>query len=256
MRTPYSTINANFSNRAHEYARDKIYPALFGVDRGQLVFDADTLLSDSARGRVLDGQMAVDRIVRVTVNRLRQPLVFTIQERFRRPKWADRRDITITEWNHATNQPSELYKLEANLFVYGYFNEQAPAFIEVVAVNTAALLQAIASSAVPYTVERNKRSNQSFLALTFNDLVAHGLLAYHYKPVQTKAAQVAPLTAVSATPKISPAADFKVKIAQYSTTCRYCKSPIQKQQKIARTDEHGWIHLDCAVAARAGSKAT
>lgn len=251
MKTPYSLANAHFSNRAHEIAREKVYPALFGVSRAQLTFDADTLLADSERGRVLDGQMAVDRIVRVKVLKLRQPLVFTVQERFRRPKWAHKRDITITEWNHATNQPSELYKLEANLFVYGYFDEQAATFVEVVAVNTAALLQAIAANTAPYTFGKNPRSNQSFLALTFDMLAARGLLAYHLK---TGAPAPAPqLKVVSNPPGEITAPNFRVRAAQYTSTCQYCKKPILKQvQQIARVERYGWIHADCAATLLTG----
>lgn len=245
MKTPYSLANAHFSNKAHEIAREKVYPALFGVSRAQLVFDKDTLLADSERGRVLDGQMAVDRIVRVKVMKLRQPLAFTVQERFRRPKWAHKRDVTITEWNHSTNQPSELYKLEANLFVYGYFDEQTGAFIEVVAVNTAALLQAIAANTVPYTFGKNPRSNQSFLALTFDALASHGLLAYHLKPTVATEPQ---LKVVSNQAKNVAPLSFQVRTAQYTSTCQYCKRPIVKQvQKIAHVAPYGWIHAECAV---------
>lgn len=243
MRTPYSTDNAKFSNTAHECAREKIYPALFGVDQSRLAFDAKTLLDESERGRVLDGAMAIDHIVRVNVLRLRQSLAFTIQERFRRPEWAHKRDITITEWNHATNQPSELYKLEANLFVYGYFNEQTSSFIEVVTVNVPALLQAIANNTAPYKFGKNPRSNQSFLALTFDDLAARNLLVFHYKLA---------LPAVVPAPNFVRPASTGGRMAKYDTTCSYCKKPIAKNaDQIAYANRYGWIHAKCAAAARA-----
>ena len=182
VRTEYTIANADFSNIAHTSARQTIYPLLFGVDTAMLQFDSDTLLHQSKRGELLDGEMAIDRIVRVTVNKLKRPLVFTVQERFRRPWYSPYRDLTITTWNNKTNQPSELYKLEANLFVYGYFDEHSNRFGEVVALNNTLLLMSIANGTLTY-IEKGNDKQQSFIALGFEELTHIGAKAYHYQPL-------------------------------------------------------------------------
>ena len=95
-RTLYEQDNADFSNRAHVRARDVLYPRIFNVCRERLQFE-DTLLAQSDRAKILDGEMGVDRIVRVTIHNLHAPLMFTVQERFRRPEFAKYQDMTVTE---------------------------------------------------------------------------------------------------------------------------------------------------------------
>lgn len=133
-RTLYEQDNADFSNRAHMRARDVLYPRIFNVRRERLQFE-DTLLAQSDRAKILDGEMGVDRIVRVTIHNLHAPLMFTVQERFRRPEFAKYQDMTVTEWNHASNSPSELYKINAGLFVYGYFDERSGRFPDAIVIS-------------------------------------------------------------------------------------------------------------------------
>lgn len=180
MYTPYSPQNQSFSDAAHEAAQSRVYPALLDCDRSLLSFESSSV-GDGGEKAILDGQMAVDRIVSVTVSGLRGPIEHMIQERFRRPEYARFRDITITEWNHASNQKSELYKLKAGVFLYGYFHENEGSFGEVIAVNTSALLMAIGRGSVRYTKEVNRRSLQSFLCLKFDALHDAGLVAWHMK---------------------------------------------------------------------------
>lgn len=178
MYTPYSTRNQSFSDAAHAAAQSLVYPAMLDCERELLSFDSSSV-SDGGEKAILDGQMAVDRIVSVTVSGLRGPIEHMIQERFRRQEYARFRDITITEWNHASNQKSELYKLKAGVFLYGYFDDERNSFGEVIAVNTSALLMAIGRRSVSYTKAINPRSNQSFLCLKFDSLHEAGLVAWH-----------------------------------------------------------------------------
>ncbi|MFW6025147.1 MAG: hypothetical protein ACOCRX_02285, partial [Candidatus Woesearchaeota archaeon] len=84
--TKYEEKNGLFSNRAHQAARRLLYPLIF--PSSALEFEAETLLHESKRGQILDGEMAVDRVVRVKRANLHKGLNFTIQERFRRPQYA------------------------------------------------------------------------------------------------------------------------------------------------------------------------
>ena len=138
-------------------------------------------VADGGEKAILDGQMAVDRIVHVTVSGLRDTIDHVVQERFRRPQYARYRDITITEWNHASNQKSELYKLKAGIFLYGYYDEDRGTFGEVIAVNTSALLHAITTGRMKLPVEENRRTKQTFVCLKFDALHAAGVVMWHSK---------------------------------------------------------------------------
>lgn len=187
-RTPYSSKNAAFSNKAHLLARKVLYPKIFKVPFERLSFE-DTLLEYGKRGEVLDGKMAIDRIVTVTAfsEALHHPISFTIQERFRRPDpyYISQQDITFTEWNYQSNLPSELYKLTANIFLYGYFDkgstDQSAHFVDAIAIDIPITLMGICNNELPFTIHPNKRTNQSFIAIKFLDLWKYGVVLYWEK---------------------------------------------------------------------------
>lgn len=196
MYTPFSQSNQNFTDAAHEAARVLVYPQMFDCEESLLSFDSSSV-SDGGEKAILDGQMAVDRIVSVTVSGLRGPIEHMVQERFRRPEYSRYRDITITEWNHASNQKSELYKLKAGVFLYGYFDKVALSFGEVIAVNTSALLMAISNKTLRYTSETNPRSRQSFICVTFDALHEAGVVVWHRNPAEQRRLQLQALIAES-----------------------------------------------------------
>lgn len=182
MYTPFSNTNAEFSTKAHNLAVAKLYPQLFGVSPERLAFDEDTLLASSQRGQILDGEMGVDYVARLTVEPLGAPLQVSIQERFRRANYARFRDVTITEWNRRSNLPSELYKIASGIFLYGYLNEKQDDFLEAIAFNVTDLLVALASGKLPTDKQYNPRSDQDFICLTFDTLLDSNLVMYHYTP--------------------------------------------------------------------------
>jgi hypothetical protein len=185
-RTLYEQDNADFSNRAHMRARDVLYPRIFNVRRERLQFE-DTLLAQSDRAKILDGEMGVDRIVRVTIHNLPAPLMFTVQERFRRPEFAKYQDMTVTEWNHASNLPSELYKINAGLFLYGYFDERTSVFVDAIAIGVTDMLLAIATRRLRYNRRWNKK-RQTFLTLRFDDMERAGIVRFRLDNTMMQAA--------------------------------------------------------------------
>ena len=185
-RTLYEQDNADFSNRAHMRARDVLYPRIFNVRRERLQFE-DTLLAQSDRAKILDGEMGVDRIVRVTIHNLHAPLMFTVQERFRRPEFAKYQDMTVTEWNHASNLPSELYKINAGLFLYGYFDERTSVFVDAIAIGVTDMLLAIATRRLRYDRRWNKK-RQTFLTLRFDDMERAGIVRFRLDKTMMQAA--------------------------------------------------------------------
>lgn len=180
MSTPYSIQNANFSNNAHVAAQTQIYPRLFNVAYEQLHFETVTLDSD-IRHQILDGEMAVDRIVKIDVETFKGLLSFTVQERFRRPNYKCWQDITITEWNNNTNLPSELYKLSGGLFLYGYATDGSGTKIDqAIVFSSSHLLISLTNGHLKYTKKFNPRTQQTFLGITFKDMRDINLILYEY----------------------------------------------------------------------------
>jgi hypothetical protein len=173
MGTPYSQENQALSDAAHLASQTQVYPFVFNCDSSRLSFEC-TSLSVSDKAAILDGEMGVDRIVRVSCLDLPRPISFCIQERFRNIKYSGYQDLTITTWNTITGQPSELYKINAGLFLYGFYNSASNLFGDWVMVNTAAMLIALTSKRVPYTTKKNPRSGQEFIGLKFADLYKSG----------------------------------------------------------------------------------
>jgi len=181
MRTNFSSSNAAFSDKAHLAAQTQIYPAVFNTSSENVSYESVTLSDDptNKRNQILDGEMAVDRKVYVTVNSFPFPLSYTVQERFRKPKFKKFQDITITEYNTSSGLPSELYKLSGGLFVYGYYDETNDKIEQFVVFSSSALLLSIASGEIK--IDRrgfNDRSNQRFIAFKFDTLRNHGLILY------------------------------------------------------------------------------
>lgn len=177
MYTKFEQHNQDFSDKAHAAAQSLVYPRIFKCDETKLTFESASV-SDGGEKAILDGQMAVDRLVKVTVDGLRHPIQHTVQERFRRPGYSNYRDITITEWNHSSNQPSELYKIKCGIFTYGYYYENEQRFGDVIAVDVSAFLMAMTTGGIPYA-KRTNRKNQDFICVTFDELHKAGVVLAH-----------------------------------------------------------------------------
>jgi hypothetical protein len=173
MGTPYSQENQALSDAAHLASQSQVYPFVFKCEPSHLEFEC-TSLSVGDKAEILDGEMGIDRIVRVSSLGLRRPISFCIQERFRNIKYSGFQDLTITTWNTRTGQPSELYKINAGLFLYGFYDSASNLFGDWVIVNTAAMLLALTSGRVAYTTKTNPRSGQEFIGLKFADLYKSG----------------------------------------------------------------------------------
>jgi hypothetical protein len=178
--TNFSSSNSAFSDKAHSTARTQIYPLIFNTSSDNISYENTTITeNNSERNRILDGEMAVDRFVKVKVKDYNAPLTYTVQERFIRPNYIDFQDVTITEFNYSSNLPSELHKLSGGLFLYGYYDELTENIIQFVVFSSSALLLKIATGEITFTKRRrNPRTNQTFLKFSFESLRQNGLLLY------------------------------------------------------------------------------
>lgn len=173
--TPYSHINQAFSDEAHLLAQDAIYPLAFKVARDQLHFI--DLPEDQSRER--DYNDAIDKHVGVAVCGLHAPLIFPSQERFRKKDHAPHRDATVTEWNHNSDKPGELYKIKADIFVYGYYDDVANTFLEAIVFSVFLLKLKLSRGQLTYDTGLNPRSNQTYFGFKFDDLKKHRIVLFH-----------------------------------------------------------------------------
>jgi hypothetical protein len=167
VKTTFSAERMDYSKRAHLAAQQQFYSHMFpGLP---LTFE-DTVST------VRDLDYAVDCIASVTRDELRAPLLFPIQERWRDPQFMGHGDVTVTEWNLLTNLPSELHKLGAHLFVYGFYDSSEDRIVAAVAVNVPTLLLALTLQKISYT--RCSREDQTFLAFPVRELRSIGAVVF------------------------------------------------------------------------------
>lgn len=186
MRTEYNQGNQKFSDKAHEAARSLVYPQLFGCEENRLHFGRASV-GKGGKQQVLDGEMAIDCIVKVNVDGHPFPLEHTIQERFRRPRYRGFRDVTITTVNNASGVKSELYKMSCGLFVYGYYSEDESSFGDVIVVDVPKLIFGITMGSINYR-ERNNVKGQDFIAIPFDELHEAGVVIKHFQELESQAA--------------------------------------------------------------------
>lgn len=193
MRTRYEAHQGDFSYKAHLAARRQVYPLIFGTDE---VSYEDVRLETSPRGKILDGELGVDVVARPSRpdldlgpgrTKLNSRLHFYVQERFRRPRYRGYGDVTITEFNHASGEPSELYKIAAGLMLYGLYNESTGLFESAYAIDVCRTILALQRGVLPFTKERNRKA-QDFVCLKLPDLARNGCLLWRLQDAQRRAA--------------------------------------------------------------------
>jgi hypothetical protein len=168
--TIYSQSRADDSLCAHLAAQEQFYP---------LLFPGRPIAFENTVNTVKDLDYAIDCQVAVTVPQLRAPLLFPVQERWRLDLEARQYgDITVTEWNLDTDVPSELHKLGAHLFVYGFYDKPAGQIIAAAAVEVPRMLRALALGKLKYTSRR--RGDQSFLGFGLRDLETIGAVMFKF----------------------------------------------------------------------------
>lgn len=167
MRTAFSRKRMDFTKRAHIAAQTQFYAPMFPGRRIEFEDTTET---------VRDLEYAIDCRLAVTVDGLRAPLRFAVQERWREPSAMQYGDITITEWNTATAQPSELHKLGAHLFVYGFYDAERDHILAGAAVDVLTVLRALALGNLSY--RRESRIDQTFLGFGLRDLQRIGAVVF------------------------------------------------------------------------------
>ncbi|MGH3447089.1 MAG: hypothetical protein ACRDP4_05655 [Nocardioidaceae bacterium] len=176
MSTVFSQGRWEFTKKAHVAAETQFYPLMWP---GGVAFEDVTKTAQ-------DLDYAIDCQLAVTVDGLKAPIRMSIQERFRQPEGMDYGDITVTEWNLDTNLPSELHKLGAQMFVYGFYDESCDHIVLAVAVDVGLMQWALAHDELPYV--RRRRGDQSFLGFRFGALRKLGAVLHVHDRRESTAA--------------------------------------------------------------------
>lgn len=173
--TPFSQENFDFSAKAHTAARKKVYPHLFGIDQKRLLFR-------DATSDILDFDFGIDRLVRVQdcKNPERFGFVLTVQERFRKIEYVGYDDVTITEFNNKTGICSEIYKLNSNLFVYGFYDEKQDNIPKVVVFDCTKILISFIKNEIEYDRFVNPRTQQEFITINYGEIEKQGAVFYQH----------------------------------------------------------------------------
>ena len=176
-RTKFSTGNAQFSHAAHLAAREQVYPCIFGLCE-DIEFE-DVAASGTLRCKILDQELGVDCIVRVPFvgNGFFSPMAFTVQERWRRPYALADQKITITAYNNASGTVSELFKIAAELFVYGWYDEEEKEVVGAICFDVPRLLYWLTTEAREWDWRENDKA-QTYLELDTFDIYEAGAVIW------------------------------------------------------------------------------
>jgi len=188
MKTRFDGENKDFTDKAHEAAREQVYPHLFADDAVDIEIENVTR-GQSREYDVLDKRLAVDVVIRATPPRFEQPIPVYVQERFRRPEYRQHQDITITKYNNSSGKASELSKIAAQQFVYGYYEPLLDEIQEAICVNTTILLRKIVDGELG-TDENQNDKKQDFVTVTFDELIDAGATAFHLDRTASSASPV------------------------------------------------------------------
>lgn len=191
MPTPFDAANKSFTDTAHRAAMRIIYPKLLNCLAEDIEEDLDNF-ENSERGKLLDGEMAIDYVIKVpspyTTPITGKKLSHYVQERFRRPSFSKFNDVTVTEWNWLTNKPSELYKLRAPMFLYGYYDEIADDFPQAWALSVAHMMLCMQHGVWGKQRIRNRnKKEQTFLALPIGTLIEKHAVLWRYQAAKATA---------------------------------------------------------------------
>lgn len=182
-RTRFNKNNKGFTERAHEAARKQVYPEFFQSDVPLNIENTDR--GDCKEHNILDRSLGIDVRVHADVEALGQTVPLHIQERFRRPSYRKFQDLTITKFNHASGEESELSKIAAQWLIYGYYDDTVNEIQEAICVNVPILARRIASNQIDYKDKKQNEKKQAFISIDFDELQRAGVLSFHIEPAES-----------------------------------------------------------------------
>ena len=173
---PFTNTLTKFSDAVHtDLIKKQFYEYIFDNKSISVIDTTVTKKGYTKEAQLLDQNYGVDYRVIVHDPNL-SDIPITIQERFRDISAKKYQDFTLT---HETphGKPSELSKINADLFVYGYakiINNNIIAD-QIIVVNMPLVKLALANKTfIPNKPQRSSKSGSTFISITFSDLFKIG----------------------------------------------------------------------------------
>jgi hypothetical protein len=178
MANDFDQSRMSFTDAAHRAALEQAYPVMFEGLSYRIEDVAAKEGNRNTRTEAFDFYLGIDSIVHFNKPGI-EPMILTVQERFREPQYQPYQDITITAGNNKTHQNGESKKLAAQLFLYGYYDQTDHRILDVIAVDVMMLVMALQRSEIKATRNNGNQKEQPFIAIEFADLYRCKAVAWH-----------------------------------------------------------------------------
>lgn len=185
MPTPFSKSRHSLSKKAHSAAKSQVYPDIFRVERDKLVFEYPGMM-DTDKDEIMDQKLSIDVTCRVSTTHLERPVYTTFQERWRRRKYQQFQDVTVTELNQKTGTSSEHYKISSGFHLYGYYDEDINKVLEAIAFSVPNWQMHVIQNNFNTMVNEHPTSKSRFVSYDFDELIESGVAVFHQKYGETK----------------------------------------------------------------------
>lgn len=162
--------NERFGRRAHEQAWSKVY----------MDFLPDSVVMIDLSRTERDRQHDEDHAARVHLDGIDAPVELSFQEKYRRARWADKRELTLAYYNAESEEHLYLEKSDADFFLYGYYDSDADELLETIIVDMVRLKYHIADGSLPFTTQAHGSKGHHFMCIPFDALEDENLIAHHY----------------------------------------------------------------------------
>jgi hypothetical protein len=168
----FTAKNRRFGKRAQEKAWEKVY---------REYFPGDMLTRDLWRTE-RDYEHDEDVEVEVFKSELSYPVQISVQERFRRKRYAKHRDVTIAYYDEANDEPSHLFDSHADLLLYGYYDGETDTLLETVLADMTQIKVLVARGAVDFDTRKHGEKLLHFVAISFDQLQDEGAILHRHTP--------------------------------------------------------------------------
>ena len=162
--------NRILSIKGHMLARQQVYPLLFGSSDITYEYFGYLELTADPRAIHYDAEQGIDLLVSVRCGGMNYP--FTVQERFRRMRFVEYDDVTVTEWLCST--------VMADFLVYGVLDTDDPIenppqkILKSVVLDMSKVRLELLKGNLPFKRKINSRDGIPFLVLSIEDLLGQG----------------------------------------------------------------------------------
>lgn len=179
-RTPFDPHNHSFSEAAHRLARTGFYKELEAMIARHSGTKVARVLWEDMFGTREDTDLGIDRNLYV-FGTDGSERALSVQERFRRQRFVRYRELTVTQANHASGERGDFWKLQADLYAYGYVYDDMSDFAEAVVVSVPRLKSLFENKCIRPNQSYYERKQQTIWGFPFDELERGGAIVLHQR---------------------------------------------------------------------------